>query len=67
MKQLAQGGVTMVVVTHEMTLPRDGGNHVVFMDPGEVASSKILRRILHQSQGRADQTVSIHILSDAGL
>ena len=34
MKQLAQEGVTMVVVTHEMGFARDVANHVIFMDGG---------------------------------
>lgn len=36
MKQLAREGVTMVVVTHEMSFARDVANHIVFMDGGVV-------------------------------
>lgn len=36
MKQLAQDGVTMVVVTHEMSFARDVANHVIFMDGGHI-------------------------------
>ena len=36
MKQLAQEGVTMVVVTHEMGFARDVANHVIFMDGGHI-------------------------------
>ena len=36
MKQLAQEGVTMVVVTHEMSFARDVANHVIFMDGGVI-------------------------------
>lgn len=36
MRQLAQEGVTMVVVTHEMSFARDVANHVVFMDGGRI-------------------------------
>ena len=36
MKQLAQEGVTMVVVTHEMGFARDVANHVIFMDGGVI-------------------------------
>jgi L-cystine transport system ATP-binding protein len=34
MKQLAQEGTTMIVVTHEMGFARDVAGHVVFMDGG---------------------------------
>ncbi len=34
MKELARGGMTMLVVTHEMGFARDVGSRVVFMDGG---------------------------------
>jgi polar amino acid transport system ATP-binding protein len=34
MRQLALEGMTMVVVTHEMSFARDVANHLVFMDDG---------------------------------
>ena len=36
MKQLAKGGMTMIVVTHEMGFARDVADRVVFMDEGVV-------------------------------
>ncbi|MGV8083164.1 MAG: amino acid ABC transporter ATP-binding protein [Coriobacteriia bacterium] len=36
MKELAQGGMTMIVVTHEMGFARDVADRVVFMDQGVV-------------------------------
>lgn len=36
MKELAQEGVTMVVVTHEMSFARDVANHVIFMEGGHI-------------------------------
>lgn len=36
MRQLAKEGVTMVVVTHEMSFARDVANHVIFMDQGQI-------------------------------
>jgi polar amino acid transport system ATP-binding protein len=36
MKQLAKGGMTMIVVTHEMGFARDVATRVVFMDEGVV-------------------------------
>ena len=36
MKELAQEGMTMVVVTHEMGFAREVGNRVLFMDEGKL-------------------------------
>jgi polar amino acid transport system ATP-binding protein len=36
MKKLASTGMTMVVVTHEMGFAREVGNHVVFLDNGQI-------------------------------
>ena len=39
MKELAQSGMTMLVVTHEMDFARNVSNHVLFMDGGRVIES----------------------------
>ncbi len=36
MKKLAQTGITMVVVTHEMGFAKEVGNRVIFMDEGKI-------------------------------
>jgi len=36
-KELAQSGMTMVVVTHEMAFAREVGSRVLFMDAGKIA------------------------------
>lgn len=36
MKQLARDGMTMIVVTHEMSFAKEVANRVVFMDKGEI-------------------------------
>ena len=36
MKELARGGMTMVVVTHEMGFAREVGNRVLFMADGSI-------------------------------
>ncbi len=36
MKELAQSGMTMVVVTHEMGFAREVGNRILFMDEGKI-------------------------------
>ena len=37
MKSLAQKGMTMVVVTHEMAFAREVSNRVLFLDDGVIA------------------------------
>lgn len=36
MKKLAEGGMTMVIVTHEMGFAREVGDHILFMDGGKI-------------------------------
>ena len=36
MKRLAESGMTMVVVTHEMGFAREVGSRILFMDGGEI-------------------------------
>ena len=36
MKQLAEEGATMIVVTHEMSFAREVATHVIFMDGGYI-------------------------------
>jgi polar amino acid transport system ATP-binding protein len=50
MKQLALGGMTMVVVTHEMGFAREVGDSLVFMDYGIVVERGIPREILTNPQ-----------------
>ncbi|WUQ66898.1 amino acid ABC transporter ATP-binding protein [Streptomyces canus] len=40
MRQLAQEGMTMVVVTHEMGFARSAANRVVFMDDGRIVEDR---------------------------
>jgi glutamate transport system ATP-binding protein len=40
MRQLAQEGMTMVVVTHEMGFARASANRVVFMDDGKIVEDR---------------------------
>ena len=46
MRALADDGMTMVVVTHEMGFAREVGDSVVFMDGGQVLESGDPRRVL---------------------
>jgi polar amino acid transport system ATP-binding protein len=46
MKQLAGGGMTMIVVTHEMGFAREVADQLVFMDGGVVVESGVPRDVL---------------------
>jgi polar amino acid transport system ATP-binding protein len=46
MRELAQSGMTMVVVTHEMGFAREVGDTVVFMDGGVIVESGAPEQVL---------------------
>jgi polar amino acid transport system ATP-binding protein len=45
-RELAGDGMTMIVVTHEMTFARDVGSRIVFMDDGRIQAAGSPREIL---------------------
>jgi len=50
MRDLAQAGMTMVVVTHEMGFAREVGDTLVFMDGGVVVEAGDPREVLTNPQ-----------------
>ncbi|MGJ3244812.1 MAG: amino acid ABC transporter ATP-binding protein [Elainellaceae cyanobacterium] len=50
MKQLAEEGMTMVVVTHEMHFARDVASRVLFMNQGVVEEEGLARQVLTHPQ-----------------
>ena len=50
MRGLAQDGMTMVVVTHEMGFAREVGDSLVFMDGGVIVESGNPREVLVNPQ-----------------
>ena len=46
MRDLAQSGMTMVVVTHEMQFAREVGDRLVFMDEGRIVEQGIPAQVL---------------------
>ncbi|HXV92982.1 MAG TPA: amino acid ABC transporter ATP-binding protein [Pseudonocardia sp.] len=46
MRGLAEGGMTMVVVTHEIGFAREVGDHAVFLDQGVILESGDPRKVL---------------------
>ena len=71
MKGLAKDGITMIVVTHEMSFAHDVANHVVFMEGGVIVEEgtpeqifdhpqnertrQFLRRILREDEEKQEQ------------
>ena len=59
MKDLADKGLTMVVVTHEMQFAREVSDYVVFMDKGVIAEAGTPEQIFeHPQQERTKQFLS---------
>jgi polar amino acid transport system ATP-binding protein len=50
MRGLAEDGMTMIVVTHEMAFARDAGDRVAFMDDGVVVESGSPQEVLARPQ-----------------
>lgn len=50
MKELAQSGMTMVVVTHEMAFAREVGSRVLFMDAGKIGEQDTPEEIFDHPQ-----------------
>ncbi|HWA65707.1 MAG TPA: amino acid ABC transporter ATP-binding protein [Mycobacteriales bacterium] len=50
MRDLAQSGMTMFVVTHEMGFAREVGDRLVFMDDGVVVESGVPRDVIDDPQ-----------------
>ena len=49
-KELAQSGMTMVVVTHEMAFAREVGSRVLFMDAGKIGEQGTPEEIFDHPQ-----------------
>jgi polar amino acid transport system ATP-binding protein len=52
MKKLAQEGMTMVVVTHEIGFAREVADRIVFMDQGKIIEQGETQKILTQPQNQ---------------
>ncbi|MGL6339282.1 MAG: polar amino acid ABC transporter ATP-binding protein, partial [Waterburya sp.] len=50
MKQLAEEGMTMVVVTHEMNFARDVANRLIFLNQGVVEEQGDAKEVLTNPQ-----------------
>ena len=50
MRELAQQGMTMIVVTHEMQFAREVGDRLIFMDEGRIVEQGVPAAILDNPQ-----------------
>src|SRR5262245_31012165 len=55
MRNLAQSGMTMLVVTHEMHFARDVGDRVVFMDEGKIVEEGVPAAVLDRPRKERTQ------------
>ena len=55
MKQLAEDGMTMVVVTHEMGFAREVADHVIFMDEGLIVEEGAPEEVFGQPKQQRTQ------------
>jgi polar amino acid transport system ATP-binding protein len=62
MRSLAQDGMTMVVVTHEMGFAREVGDSLVFMDDGVVVEAGTPREVLGDPQHHRTQAFLSKVL-----
>ena len=52
MTELAKEGMTMVIVTHEMTFARDISDHIIFMDKGLIAVEGSPKEVFESEHAR---------------
>jgi polar amino acid transport system ATP-binding protein len=50
MRDLAQSGMTMIVVTHEMQFAREVGDRLIFMDGGKIVEQGVPANVLDRPQ-----------------
>jgi polar amino acid transport system ATP-binding protein len=62
MKTLAQEGMTMVVVTHEMGFAREVGDRVIFMENGEIVEEDSPERLFQTPREERTKIFLSHIL-----
>jgi len=62
MRQLADEGMTMIVVTHEMGFAREVGDAIVFMDEGVVVEAGDPRQVLTNPQHPRTQAFLAKVL-----
>lgn len=64
MKTLAREGITMIVVTHEMSFAQDVANHIVFMDGGVIVEEGPPDQIFKQPKEERTKQFLRRIIND---
>lgn len=64
MTQLAKEGLTMIVVTHEMTFARDVSSRVVFMDKGYIVESGVPDQVINHPKHQRTQEFLARYLNE---
>ena len=64
MKSLAREGITMIVVTHEMSFAQDVANHIVFMDGGVIVEEGPPDQIFKQPKEERTKQFLRRIIND---
>lgn len=62
MKSLAQGGMTMVVVTHEMGFAREVGTRAIFMDEGKIVEENKPKELFENPKSERLQSFLAKVL-----
>jgi polar amino acid transport system ATP-binding protein len=62
MRKLAESGMTMMVVTHEMGFAREVGDNLVFMDGGVIVEEGVPAEVLSNPQHRRTQSFLSKVL-----
>ena len=62
MKELADEGMTMVIVTHEMGFAREVGTRLIFMDDGKIVEDGNPRDIFSNPQDERTKSFLSHVL-----
>jgi ABC-type polar amino acid transport system ATPase subunit len=62
MKQLAEEGMTMIVVTHEMGFAREAGSRLIFLDEGMVVEEGVPKEFLASPQTERAQNFLSRVL-----
>jgi polar amino acid transport system ATP-binding protein len=61
MRELAEGGMTMIVVTHEMGFARDVADRVIFIDGGVVVEEGTPEQVFEHPQNARTKDFLGHI------
>ncbi len=67
MKQVAQEGATMIVVTHEISFAREVGTHVIFMDGGVIVEEGTPEEIFDHPKNERTRQFLQRILKEETL